>query len=248
MGKSGLEIWGIHRSCQAGVDKINFKQQKKKKLRLRGPVGLQVWEWGVGGTCAGEGHLTLFPGRRGWPRLVGDWLSISLQQLCHHHFQVLTEEWALWLPGCSLRGRPWVEEEAGPAWLQRTAFRFLLVPALMGNHCHEHPLPPWAHGEKRCWPRREGTANTLIGQGISAWGQLFYLHSPLRVDWRRQPCSKYCKATGQQVPHGHALRLSDAWKMSRDELGTSYFCIKWVTIALFRMTFIINLPSLPTRL
>lgn len=141
MGKSGLEIWSIHRSSQEGVDKINFKQQKKKKLRLRAPVGLQAWEWGVGGTCAGEGHLTLFPGRRGWPRLVGDWLSISLQQLCHHHFQVLTEEWALWLPGCSLRGRPWVEEEAGPAWLQRTAFCFLLVPALTGKSLPRTPSP-----------------------------------------------------------------------------------------------------------
>lgn len=33
------------------------------------------------------------------------------------------------------------------------------------------------------------------------------------------PALQYCKATGQHVPHGHALWLSASWKISRDELG-----------------------------
>lgn len=35
MNKSGLEIWGIHGSCQTSVNKANFEQERKRNKAKR---------------------------------------------------------------------------------------------------------------------------------------------------------------------------------------------------------------------
>lgn len=93
------------------------------------------------------------------------------------------------MPGRSLPGRDWVQEEAGPAWLQRTAVYFLPVPTLSEGGGRGFTIPHRAHGEKCRRQRREGTANAHIGQGIDlrTGEQLFHLPPPLRADCRHLP-------------------------------------------------------------
>lgn len=64
MKESRLEI---RDACDGGAvrqasSKMHFQKQKKKKKRKAKP---EAWEWGLGGACAGKGHLTLLAGRRG---------------------------------------------------------------------------------------------------------------------------------------------------------------------------------------
>ena len=67
MKESRLEI---RDACDGGVvrqvaTRYISKSKKKKKRKKEKEAKPKAWEWGLGGTCAGKGHLTLLAGRRG---------------------------------------------------------------------------------------------------------------------------------------------------------------------------------------
>ena len=66
MKESRLEI---RDACNGGVVRQvatrYISKSKKKKRKKEKEAKPEAWEWGLGGTCAGKGHLTLLAGRIG---------------------------------------------------------------------------------------------------------------------------------------------------------------------------------------
>ena len=63
MKESRLEI---RDACDGGaVRQVATRYISKSKKKKEKEAKPEAWEWGLGGTCAGKGHLTLLAGRRG---------------------------------------------------------------------------------------------------------------------------------------------------------------------------------------